>query len=256
MSASIEQLCRTIMKRDTLKALREARTAGTVAVRAIDLETGEEKLFEPGYDSSALGCAAAVAARADRSGMADVQGRSWFLEVHNTPLDLRIVGAVHIAQPLARMAMLAEYRVTVIDPRSAFATVDRFPGVALSHDWPDEALGKDPLGPRSALVALTHDPKIDDPALLAALKSNCFYIGALGSKKTHAARLARLRSCGFLDDELVRILGPVGLAIAARTPAEIAISILAEMTLRLRADGGWERSAIRATADTGIFPRS
>jgi xanthine dehydrogenase accessory factor len=186
----------------------------------------------------------------------DVDGHSWFLDVHNIPLDLRIVGAVHIAQPLARMAVLAEYRVTVIDPRRAFATAERFPGVALSQGWPDEALGNDPLGPRSALVALTHDPKIDDPALMAALNSNCFYIGVLGSKKTHAARLARLQSSGFADDALARVRGPVGLAIGARTPAEIAISILAEMTMRLRADGGWERSAIRATAGTGISPRS
>jgi len=244
------------MKRETLEALREARRIGKAAVRAVDLATGEEKLLDPVDDGSPLGRAAADAARMDRSGMADAGGRSWFLEVHNIPLDLRIVGAVHIAQPLARMAELAEYRVTVIDPRGAFATAERFPGVALSHDWPDEAVGKDPLGPRSALVALTHDPKIDDPALTAALHSNCFYIGALGSKKTHAARLARLLRHGFADDELARVRGPVGLAIAARTPAEIAISILAEMTSRLRADGGWERSAIRATAGTGISPRS
>jgi xanthine dehydrogenase accessory factor len=244
------------MKRETLEALREARRAGKAAVRAVDLATGEENLLDPVDDGSPLGRAAAEAARMDRSGMTDVGGRSWFLEVHNIPLDLRIVGAVHIAQPLARMASLADYRVTVIDPRRAFATAERFPDVALSHDWPDEALGRYPLGARSALVALAHDPKIDDPALTAALRSNCFYIGALGSKKNHAARLARLQSRGFADDELARVRGPVGLAIAARTPAEIAISILAEMTLRLRADGSWERFAIRATADTGISPRS
>jgi xanthine dehydrogenase accessory factor len=159
-----------------------------------------------------------------------------------------IIGAVHIAQALAPMAMLADYRVRIIDPRTAFATEARFPGVALSHDWADEALAKQPLGPRSALIALTHDPKLDDPALSAALTSHCFYIGALGSKKTHAGRLARLKANGFSDEDLARIHGPIGLDIGAKTPAEIAISILAEMTLRLRTDGGWERSATRATA--------
>jgi xanthine dehydrogenase accessory factor len=224
-------------------------------VRAVDLATGEERLLDPGCDSL-LGRAASEAARADRSGLMEIEGRNWFLEVHNPPLDLRIVGAVHIAQPLARMAMLTAYRVTIIDPRGAFATEQRFPDVALSHDWPDEALAKAPLTSRSALVTLTHDPKLDDPALVAALRTDCFYVGALGSKTTHAARILRLKEYGLADEELARIRGPVGLAIGARSPAEIAISILAEMTMRLRADNGWERSVIRATADTGITPRS
>ena len=155
----------------------------------------------------------------------------------NPPLDLVIVGAVHIGQRLAQMAALAGYAVRVIDPRSAFATPERFPDAALMQDWPDEALARSPLGSRSALVALTHDPKVDDPALIAALRSNCFYIGALGSKKNHAGRLARLRQHGFSDSDLARIRGPVGLAIGARSPAEIAISILAEMTQTLRMGG-------------------
>jgi xanthine dehydrogenase accessory factor len=244
------------MKRTTLERLREAKRNGRAIVRALDLATGEERLLEPHGDGSALGHAAARAARNDRSGLTEVEGRSWFLEVHNPPLELRIIGAVHIAQPLARIAMLADYRVTVIDPRGAFATEQRFPGVTLCHDWPDEALAKDQLTARSALVALTHDPKLDDPALVAALRTECFYIGALGSKKTHAARLARLKEQGSSEEDLARIRGPVGLAIGARSPAEIAVSILAEMTLRLRADAGWERSVVRATADTGISPRS
>lgn len=243
------------MKRSTLQALRDARRSGRALVRAVNFATGEEYLLDSTNDS-ALGSAAAEAARADRSGMAEVDGGKWFFEVHNPALDLRIVGAVHIAQPLARMAMLVEYRVTVIDPRGAFATKQRFPDVALCHDWPDEALARTPLTPRSAIVALTHDPKLDDPALVAALRTDCFYIGALGSRKTHAARLARLKDYGFTEEELARIRGPVGLAIGARSPAEIAISILAEMTMRLRADGEWERSSVRATADTGISPRS
>ena len=243
------------MKRTTLTALREARRRGKPIVRAVDLTTGEEDLHEPGIDS-ALGRAASGAAHADRSGVIEVEGRKWFLEVHNPPLDLRIIGAVHIAQLLARMAMLAEYRVTIIDPRAAFATEQRFPHMALCRQWPDEALASSPLTARSALVALAHDPKLDDLALVAALRTDCFYVGALGSRKTHAARIMRLKEYGFAAEQLARIRGPVGLAIGARSPAEIAISILAEMTMRLRADGGWERSDVRATAVTGTTPRS
>ncbi|HWU27378.1 MAG TPA: XdhC family protein [Rhizomicrobium sp.] len=236
------------MKHATLQALIRARKRGQAIVRAVDIQTGEERLIEPGRDASPLGTAAAAAIRADRSGPVEIDQTTWLLSIHNPPLDLVIVGAVHIAQYLARMAGLAEYQVRIIDPRTAFATTARFPEVVLSHAWPDEALAKFPLGPRSALVALTHDPKLDDPALSAALRSNCFYIGALGSKKNHANRLTRLKAHGFSDADLSRICGPVGLAIGARSPAEIAISILAEMTLRLRTDDGWEQSAVRATA--------
>jgi xanthine dehydrogenase accessory factor len=228
------------MKRGTLKALNDARAAGRAIVRAVDLATGDERLIDPATDTSALGRAAADAARTDQSASIEIEGRSWFLSVFNPPLDLAIVGAVHIAQPLARMAALAGYGVRVIDPRTSFASAERFPGVALSHDWPDEALAKAPPTARTALVVLSHDPKLDDPALIAGLRSPAFYIGALGSKKNHAARLARLRQSGFSDADLARIRGPVGLAIGARSPAEIAISILAEMTQLLRAGGGRE----------------
>jgi xanthine dehydrogenase accessory factor len=236
------------MKRETLRALNKARHAGRAIVRATDLATGEDRLIDPYTDTSVLGLAALQAARADRSGPAEVEGRNWFLGVFNPPLDLVIIGAVHIAQPLAQMASPAGYSIRVIDPRATFATVERFPGVMLSHEWADEALAKKPPGPRSAVVALAHDPKLDDPALIAALRSDCFYIGALGSKKTHAGRLARLKQHGFSDEDLDRIHGPVGLNIGAKSPAEIAISILAEMTLRLRADRAWERHAARAQA--------
>jgi xanthine dehydrogenase accessory factor len=222
------------MKRETLLALNGARHAGRAIVRATDLATGEERLIDPASDTSPLGEAAAGAARADTSGPAQIEGRSWFLSVFNPPLDLVIVGAVHIAQPLVTMAREAGYGVRIIDPRTAFATAARFPDAAISHDWPDEALAKAPLGPRSAAVFLSHDPKIDDPGLIAALKSDCFYIGTLGSKKTQAARAARMRAAGFGDADLARIHGPVGLDIGARSPAEIAVSILAEMTLVLR----------------------
>ena len=222
------------MKRETLLALNAARGGGRAIVRAVELASGEERLIDPATDPSELGIAAAKAARADQSTSVEIGVRTWFLTVYNPPLDLAIVGAVHIAQPLAQMAQLAGYGVRVIDPRAAFATPERFPGVALTHDWPDEALANTPLGPRSALVALTHDPKVDDPALTAALRSNCFYIGALGSKKTHAGRRARLKQHGFSDAELDRIHGPIGLAIGARSPAEIAIAILGQMTQVLR----------------------
>ncbi len=235
------------MKNETLSALNEARRAGRAVVRATQLETGEEKLIDPASDTSPLGIAAANAARADRSGPVEIEGKSWFLAVYNPPLDLAIVGAVHIAQPLAQMASIAGYGVRIVDPRTAFATAERFPGVRLSHDWPDEALEKEPLGSRSALVALTHDPKLDDPALSAALLSPCFYIGALGSKKTHAARRERLKAHGFAEDQLSKIHGPIGLALGGRSPAEIAIAILAEMTQVLRAGGAPEQAA-RASA--------
>lgn len=222
------------MKRETLSALNEARNSGKAVVRALDLANGDETIIDPYTDKSALGLAAFEAARADQSGSIEIDGRSWFLEVYNPPLDLVVVGAVHTAQPLSQMAALAGYNVRIVDPRTAFATAERFPGIVLSHDWADEALAKQPLTPRSAIVLLTHDPKLDDPALVVALKSDCFYIGALGSKKTQAARQARMKTEGFSDKDLARICGPVGLNIGARSPAEIAVAILAEMTLALR----------------------
>jgi len=224
------------VKRATLQAINDARQAGRAIVRAIDLDSGDETLIDPAADTSPLGLAAAGAARADTSGPAQIEGRSWFLAVFNPPLDLVIVGAAHIAQPLVVMAQETGYGVRIIDPRTAFATPARFPGVPISHDYPDEALAKAPLGPRSAIVFLSHDPKIDDPGLIAALRSDCFYIGTLGSKKTQAARAARMKAAGFDDAALTRIHGPVGLDIGANSPAEIAVSILAEMTLVLRGE--------------------
>jgi xanthine dehydrogenase accessory factor len=157
-----------------------------------------------------------------------------FVQAKNPPLSLVVVGAVHIAAPLTRIARELGYAVTVIDPRSGFARPERMPGVTVLAEWPDEAMPKLNIGHRTAVVALTHDPKIDDVALEAALKSDAFYIGALGSKKTHASRLARLAELGFGAEALARIHGPVGLAIGAKSPAEIAISIAAQMTSTLR----------------------
>ncbi|HTQ13987.1 MAG TPA: XdhC family protein [Rhizomicrobium sp.] len=231
------------MKRETLDALNAARREGRAVVRAVELETGEETLIDPYTDDSGLAAFARQAARDDRSGPAEIGGHTWFLTVYNPPLDLVIVGAVHIAQPLSRMAILAGYGVRVLDPRTAFATQERFPGITLVHAWADEALRDAPPGPRSAVVALTHDPKLDDPALGAALRSNCFYIGALGSKKTHAGRLARLKQSGWSDEAIARIHGPIGLDIGAKSPAEIAVAILAEITQVLRTGRGTPRAA-------------
>ena len=161
-------------------------------------------------------------------------GAEWFLNPFNPPLRLILVGAVHIAQPLAEIAALTGYDVTVVDPRTSFASPERFPGMKLMTDWPDEAMTALAPDARTAIVTLTHDPKLDDPALQAALKSPAFYVGALGSKKTHAARIARLTEAGFAERDIARIHGPVGLSIGAKSPAEIATSIMAEITETLR----------------------
>jgi xanthine dehydrogenase accessory factor len=169
--------------------------------------------------------------RSDRAGMEE-DGR--FIAVHNPPLRLIVVGAVHIAKPLLTIARACGYAPTLIDPRDAFGSSARFPGETILGDWPDEALQALDPDARTALVTLTHDPKLDDPALTAALRSPVFYIGALGSKKTHARRVERLTAQGFSPDEIARIHAPVGLEIGARTPAEIAVSIMAQITSALR----------------------
>ena len=216
------------MQRATLEKLLAARREGRALVRAVNLKSGEEKLLDPA-DTSPLGQAAATAAREDASRRIVVEDQNWFLSVYNTPWEIVIVGAVHIAQALAALAIPAGYRVRVIDPRTPYATQERFPGVTLEQVWPDEALARRPLTARSALVALAHDPKLDDMALAAALRSDAFYVGALGSVRTHARRLTRLSDAGLSKDHLAKIHGPVGLGIGARAPAEIAIAVLAEL---------------------------
>ena len=166
----------------------------------------------------------------DRSGRIDTAEGDLFVQALNPPKRLILIGAVHIAQSLVPMAQIAGYDVTIIDPRGAFATKDRFPDVDLTEDWPDEAMEKLSPDHRTAVVTLTHDPKLDDPALTVALRSDVFYIGALGSNRTHNARCTRLRDAGFSDAELGRIHGPVGLDIGAKSPAEIAVSILGQIT--------------------------
>ena len=233
------------MKLSLLRETLAARRDGRSAALATHLESGRQALLVDGRWSGDLQLDEAARARVDellrddKSATIDTGEGRVFVEIHNPPLRCFIVGAVHIAQPLASMAALAGYAVTVVDPRSAFATDARFPGVSLSTEWPDEAFDRLKLDRRSAVVTLTHDPKIDDPALISALRSPAFYIGALGSKRTHAGRCGRLREAGFAPEDIARIHGPVGLDIGAVSPAEIAVSILAEITAVLRgADAG------------------
>jgi xanthine dehydrogenase accessory factor len=216
---------------DLIKGRNERRRIAMVT----NLANGAERLVD--YDRAKddlLADDLEQAFRFDRSGIVKIGDAEYFINVYNPPLHLVIVGAVHLAQALIPLARAAGYDVTVIDPRAAFASPERFPDVVVHDDWPDEVLPKLDLGPRTALVALTHDPKIDDPALNAALHSGCFYIGALGSKKTQGARRERLAAAGFKEADLSRIHGPIGLSIGARGPAEIAISIMAEITAALR----------------------
>lgn len=230
------------MKLALLKRAIELSRSGKPAALATNLQNGLQSLvqdtdLEGNLKLDAVGFAAVKKSLAeDRSVTIETPEGKVFIEVFNPSLRLAVVGAVHIAQPLARIAALAGYTVTVIDPRTSFASAERFPGVELSTEWPDEALAKLKPDRRTAIVTLTHDPKLDDPALAAALKSPAFYIGALGSRKTHAARLQRLGELGFKDSDFARIHGPVGLDIGAVSPAEIAISALAQITSVLRAD--------------------
>ena len=232
------------MKRALLERLLKDRAAKHAVVLVTDLQSGAQALVYPqetfgdlALDGDAL-ARVRQALEADENGTVDLGGKRLFLQVQNPPLRLIIVGAVHIAQALAPMAALAGYSVTIIDPRRAFATDTRFPDVKLIGEWPDEAMAAMTLDRRTAVVTLTHDPKLDDPALQTALKGDVFYVGALGSRKTHAARLGRLKAAGLGDPECARIHGPVGLDIGALSPAEIAVSILAQITAVLRGAAG------------------
>lgn len=228
------------MRRALLARLVEARAAKRPVALVRDLAGGEASLVVagevvdgPGQGDDVLD-ALRESFRLDRSRTIEGPNGPLFLQIFNPPLRLVVVGAVHIAQPLVPVAALAGYDVTVVDPRRAFASDERFPGVRVSREWPDEALEELGLDARSAVVTLTHDPKLDDPALEVALRSEAFYIAALGSRRTHGARLERLRAAGFDDGVLARIHGPAGLDIGAISPAEIAIAIMAEMTRALR----------------------
>jgi len=214
------------------KALPENLLAEICAARAdrqavayvVNTDSWDRRLMHPG---DAL---VSSRFRSDKSGFEGAE----FIAIHNPPLRMIVVGAVHIAQPLMQMARLAGYDAVLIDPREAFGAAARFPGEVLIHDWPDEALAAQGLDARTAVVTLTHDPKLDDPAICTVLGSDVFYLGCLGSNRTHAKRVERLTEAGFSPDAIARIHAPVGLDIGAQSPAEIAISIMAEITQRLR----------------------
>lgn len=212
-----------VLTEDLLSELVAARAAREPVAYEVSLNAGTRRLLRDGYPERFA---------MDRSGYE--QDEDVFVAIHNPPLKLIVVGAVHIAQALVPMARIAGYDPVIIDPRGAFGSEARFPDETLIADWPDEAMKATGLHSRTAVVLLTHDPKLDDPALHIALRSDCFYIGALGSKRTHAARVSRLQEAGFSDAGIARIHGPVGLDIGASGPPEIAVSVLAEMTRVLR----------------------
>jgi xanthine dehydrogenase accessory factor len=223
------------MQASTLAALQQARTARKPIVLATRLSDAAETLIYPDTvegvqaGDATLVAAARRALGTGKSETLDVGGEKIFLNVYVPPPRLVIVGAVHIAQTLAPMATMLEFDVTVVDPRGAWATSQRFPGVKVIKEWADEAFQEMGLDVSTAVVTLTHDPKLDDPALESALKSDAFYIGALGSRKTHAKRKERLAQVGITDEMFARVQGPVGLNIGAKSPAEIAVSILGQI---------------------------
>ena len=222
----------------TLKRLNEARRARRAAVLVTDMDGGPDRLVLEGDElDGALGEAVARAFRTGQSGSVEADGRQVFLNAHLPSPRLVVIGAVHISQALAPMARVAGYPVEIIDPRTAFATAERFPDVTLEAEWPEDVLKARPLDGYTALAAVTYDPKIDDFALKAALDAGCFYVGALGSRKTHAKRVERLLALGASPDQIERIHAPIGLDIGASSPAEIAVAVLAQVIQAFRSRG-------------------
>jgi xanthine dehydrogenase accessory factor len=223
------------MRLDILKALNEERTARRAVIVVTNQDSGAQRLVK-GADvaTDPLRKVLEEHLRSGKSGVEDTPEGKVFLTVHVPSPKLVITGAVHISQALAPMGQLLGYDVTIVDPRTAFASIERFPDVKVIAEWPDRALPPLGVDRYTAFVALTHDPKIDDPALTHALKSDCFYIGALGSRKTHARRVERLKQQGLTDNDIGRIHAPIGLDIDAETPAEIAVAIMGEITKTLR----------------------
>lgn len=222
------------MKPETLRAVLAARAGGATVTLATRLADGAQFLLPDPAAPPELQTHADALVASDETMKVDIAGEAWFLQVEAPPARLLIVGAVHIAQSLAPMAAMCGYASTIIEPRRGYATDERFPGVTLVRAWPDDAFVNLAPDDRTAIVTLTHDQKLDDPALDSALRARNFFIGALGSRKTHAARLERLASLGHTAEALARIRGPVGLPIGARTAPEIALSILAEITAARR----------------------
>jgi xanthine dehydrogenase accessory factor len=225
------------MKLDILTALNAERAARRAAIVVTEVASGRQRLVKAAaIASDPLQSDLAERLRSGKSGMAETAEGRVFFTVHVPAPQLVITGAVHISQGLAPIAKLVGYDVTIVDPRTAFASPERFPDVKVIAEWPDQALPPLNVDRYTAFVALTHDPKIDDPALTHALSRDCFYVGALGSRKTHARRLERLKQQGLKDAELARIHAPIGLDIGAVSPAEIAVAIMAQITERLRAE--------------------
>lgn len=225
------------MRTETLEILTAERAARRATILVTDLAEGSQRLVrEAEIAADPLAEVLRKHLASGKSGLVEIDGRQTFLTVQVPPVRLVVIGAVHISQAMAPMVAGLDLALTVIDPRTAFASPDRFPGVELVAEWPDAALGGrvPPLDRYCALAALTHDPKIDDPALKAALTAECFYVGALGSRKTHAARTARLAEAGFSPEQIGQIRAPIGLAIGAVSPAEIALAVLAEIVAALR----------------------
>ena len=228
-----------ILRLDALSTLNSERAARRAVAVVTDIASGAQRVVKAkDVAADPLRDVLEKHFRSGKSGIEEIEGARVFLTVHVPPPKLVITGAVHVSQTLAPMARMLGYDVTIVDPRTAFATAERFPDVKLIAEWPDIALPPLGIDRYTAFTALTHDPKIDDPALLHAFKSECFYIGALSSKKTHAKRMARLKEQGASDADLARIHSPIGLNIGAVSPAEIAVSIMAEITARLRQPAG------------------
>lgn len=237
------------MKLDDLIIINTERAARRVCVLVTDIDTGASRLvLEADVSQDALANDIYKAIAANKSGMIEIEGAKLFLTVHMPPVRILILGAVHISQALAPMAQCADFDVSIVDPRDAFATPERFPGINMITDWPDVVLPKLGLDRYTAFVALTHDPKIDDMGLKLALKSECFYVGALGSRKSHDKRVVRLQNQGLSEAETKSIRAPIGLNIGAVNPAEIAVSILGEIIASLRAD----RVALKGVAGQSL----
>jgi xanthine dehydrogenase accessory factor len=221
-----------------LKALNEERRARRAAVLVTDLDRGSARLVREDEEvGGELAAALAKAFRTGNSGAVEADGRMFFLNVHLPQPRLVVIGAVHISQALAPMARVAGYPLEIIDPRTAFASPERFPDVQLYPEWPETVLAERPLDAYTGLAAVTHDPKIDDFALKAALDAGCFYVGALGSRKTHAKRVERLLALGAKPEDIERIAAPIGLDIGAASPAEIAVAVLAQVVRAFRSRG-------------------
>ena len=223
------------MKSENLEKLNAARRARQAVILLTDLDRGQEEVVVEGERvPDGLEEAVAAAWRSGKSSLVEIDGGKYFLNVYLPSPRIVVIGAVHISQALAAMAAVAGYSIRIIDPRTAFATPERFDGIDLVVDWPEDVLKVDPLDSYTALVAVTHDPKIDDFPLAEALRAGCFYVGALGSRKTHAKRVERLQAAGLDDAAIARIAAPIGLDIGASSPAEIAVAILAQIIAALR----------------------